>query len=228
MCFSKEASLITGTLLTTLGLYTALTAKQKKLLPAALIPLFFGIQQLSEGRIWASFDQSMTPIHIQFYDSISSSTGFFAALFLLFAFLIWPVWIPLSTYLPEKKPLRRSLLLILLLGGIATAILSLLSLRDNSITLQVVQNSIQYTPERTLIIPLNLFIALYGATVILPSLISSVRGFPVFGVFSLAALIISLYLYYNTFTSVWCFFSAWLSIIIAMVVRSEGRCNEKS
>lgn len=227
MCFSKEASYISGALLTTLGLYTVLTAKQKKMLPAALIPLFFGVQQLSEGRIWASFDENLSPIKLEFFNSIAATPGFFAALFLFFAFIIWPVWIPLSTYLPEKKPVRKTLLSFLLLAGIVTAGLAIASLKDNSITLQVIQKSIQYTPEKPLIMPLNLFIALYGATVILPSLISSIRGFPLFGVFSFAALIISFYLYYNTFTSVWCFFSAWLSIIIAMVVRSEGHLAER-
>lgn len=197
------------------------------MLPAALIPLFFGIQQLSEGRIWASFDENLSPIKLELFGSVAASPGFFAALFLFFAFIIWPVWIPLATYLPEKRPTRKTLLSLLLLAGIATATLSVMSLRDNSITLQVVQKSIQYSPEKPLILPFNLFITLYGATVILPSLISSVRGFPLFGIFSLAALLISFYLYYSTFSSVWCFFSAWLSIIIAMVVRSESHSSGK-
>lgn len=219
MCFSKEASYVTGTILVAMGAYTTLSNKQKKLLPAACIPLFFGIQQLSEGNLWSLLEQGF-PVKLTSLEHMGNMGSISAAIFLLFAFLIWPIWIPLSTYLPEKNPARKKLLGCLLLNGIFVAAVAVLSLKNNALTIKVVEHSIQYVPQDHMLLPLNLFLTLYGLSAIVPSFISTTRGFSVFGITSLSTLIIAYYFYFNTMTSVWCFFSAWLSILIALIIRA--------
>ena len=54
MCFSATASFISGTALCVIGVATLKQTKAPAEIPFALIPLLFGIQQLTEGVIWLS------------------------------------------------------------------------------------------------------------------------------------------------------------------------------
>jgi hypothetical protein len=55
VCFSASASFIAGTSLCAVGVATLKRAEAKTELPFAMIPLLFGIQQLTEGVIWLTF-----------------------------------------------------------------------------------------------------------------------------------------------------------------------------
>ena len=54
MCFSATASFTAGTALSAVGGLTLRKSRGKAELPLALVPLIFGIQQLSEGVLWVS------------------------------------------------------------------------------------------------------------------------------------------------------------------------------
>ncbi len=73
MCFSAPASFISGTALSVIGVAALKRTESKSEIPFALIPLLFGIQQLTEGVIWLTFSydapllrQSMTYIYSGF------------------------------------------------------------------------------------------------------------------------------------------------------------------
>ena len=51
MCFSATASFISGTALCAIGVATLKQTKASAEIPFALIPLLFGIQQLTEGAL---------------------------------------------------------------------------------------------------------------------------------------------------------------------------------
>jgi hypothetical protein len=55
MCFSASASFIAGATLSAVGLATLRMTKRKAEIPFAMIPLLFGVQQITEGMIWLSF-----------------------------------------------------------------------------------------------------------------------------------------------------------------------------
>ena len=55
MCFSATASFIAGVSLSVFGVATVKKAKRKAEIPFAMIPLFFGVQQIIEGMLWLSF-----------------------------------------------------------------------------------------------------------------------------------------------------------------------------
>jgi len=55
MCFSASASFIAGASLFAVGVATLKRARARAELPFAMIPLLFGIQQLTEGVIWLTF-----------------------------------------------------------------------------------------------------------------------------------------------------------------------------
>lgn len=205
-------------MLVALGSYTILTNKQKKLLPAACIPLFFGIQQLAEGNLWASFDDGLR-VRLESFANLDANT-LSAAAFLMFAFLIWPIWIPLAALLPEKDFIRKKVLQTTLIIGVIVGGMAVLSMIGNTVTIKTYDHSIQYFLSKPLLLPLNIFLLFYGISVVAPSFIASTKGFSLFAITSLTTMLISYYFYFNAFTSTWCFFSAWLSILIVRIIRA--------
>ena len=73
MCFSASASFIAGTSLSALGVVSLRRTELKTEQPLAMIPLLFGLQQLSEGVVWLTFShdapllkQTMTYVYSGF------------------------------------------------------------------------------------------------------------------------------------------------------------------
>jgi hypothetical protein len=63
----------------------------------------------------------------------------------------------------------------------------------------------------------------YAVVTVLPLLISGNRGVRVLGVITLASLVASKILFYETFISVWCFQAALISALVVVVVRRSNR-----
>ena len=84
MCFSATASFTAAAVLALTGVISVASAPKKRWLLFALIPFLFSLQQFFEGVIWIN----------------GGGSGNF---FLFFAFVIWPIWIPVSLLLIEKK-----------------------------------------------------------------------------------------------------------------------------
>ena len=85
MCFSAQASFITGVGLLGLGALTIKRVRTRRELPYALIPLLFGIQQLLEGMLWLTFTKSAPALNT-----------WLTYLYLLFANVLWPIYVPLA------------------------------------------------------------------------------------------------------------------------------------
>ena len=64
MCFSATASFTAGTALTAVGGLTVRKSRGKAELPLALVPLLFGIQQLTEGVLWLSLRHDLAPAEV--------------------------------------------------------------------------------------------------------------------------------------------------------------------
>src|SRR5687768_13908028 len=89
MCFSPQASFIASGSLTVLGIASWKLAKGKEKVVAAL-PLLFAAQQLIEGGQWLFLQDG-------------SYSNVLAYAYLFFAFLVWPVYVPLLVFLMDKK-----------------------------------------------------------------------------------------------------------------------------
>jgi len=96
MCFSSAASFTAAVGLTSLGVLTLLETRNKKEIPFASIPLLFGIQQASEGLVWLSIQHGNLYLN-----------SVFSHVFTFFAYIFWPLFIPLSVLLLEKILWRR-------------------------------------------------------------------------------------------------------------------------
>src|ERR1044071_4197500 len=111
MCFSANASFIAGSVLATTGVLTLRKVKSPKHILFAAIPLIFSVQQFTEGFVWLSLSDPGG----QAWRSIPIT------IFLFFAHVAWPVWVPLSVFTLEKNPQRGKILLGMLLIGIAVS-----------------------------------------------------------------------------------------------------------
>lgn len=206
MCFSTEASFTAALVLGAAGGLTLKNTTSKSQFFIAAIPLLFAIQQFSEGLIWLYLSKNIGT-HEMFINAVRS--------FLTFAFLIWPIWIPLSFLVIEPVKWKQILLLIILCCGVALSLLNLTYAMREDVSISIVNHSVQYSgniPKQVIIYPL---------ITMLPIFISSLKNVWIYGLLTLIAFVVANYFYTTTFTSVWCFFSAIVSFVIYKILREN-------
>lgn len=204
MCFSAEASFTVGSVITVIGVATFRQVHQSSRMMIALIPLLFGIQQLLEGVVWLHMNGEFisTP-----FSQLASNT------YLFISWALWPTYIPLAFLISEKIPWKRVACLISFLLGIYITYVHILYLLTHDITPTIVGRSIFYDFS-----PVHGNIA-YGLAVLPPIFISSIPRMWIFGVWLLVTFIAAQVIYATTFTSVWCFFCAAVSIVLFKILR---------
>ena len=195
MCFSAPASFIAGSALLATGVTTRNNAKRKDQLLFASMPLLFGIQQIFDGIAWTS--------------AASPALHTIAAYgFAFFAYVLWPVYVPLAVVRMEKNRDRRALLRIfLILGGVAS-VSAFANMLSGPVIAEQVNRCIVYTlphPYPWFMLVLYLF-ATCGSL-----MSSSDRFVRTFGLAVLISSGVAALFYTQLFASVWCFFAAVLS-----------------
>jgi hypothetical protein len=231
MCFSATASFTTAALLVPVGIAATRSAlaevpprhtRGTARLALALCPLLFAVQQAIEGVVWLGVAQHPP----------APFTEAAALAYLFFAYAFWPVWIPYAAlrFTEERATRRLRWALRLLVGlGIALGVVLWLPLlvAGGSLTPEIVQGSLHY---RTGLVfadqRLNdLGRAIYVAIICLPLLMAASRGLVIFAVGLLAAVALAEAVYGQAFTSVWCYFSAVLSVLILWIVSTEPQAS---
>jgi hypothetical protein len=217
MCFSPEASFGMAAALVPSGIYCLSTAARKnlRLLPVAVVPLFFGIQQGFEGLVWRGLLHEDPDL-----------TRWASLAFLFPALAVWPFWIPFMMWIKEGNPVRRHLLAALTVVSSAWFWLLYVPILMNPrelLTTQILDHSIDYQyPDVPVFKSLgaSLMDLIYGLTVTVPLLLSSDRRGHVPSLVIGASAIVSLLLYRYAFVSVWCFFAAVLAFYLVWVFRN--------
>jgi hypothetical protein len=206
MCFSSQASIISAIVLLIIGIASIKKAHpHKSLYPFALLPIFFGIQQALEWLIWSGFSGNNS--HYIFYGSLG---------FLFFALIFWPVWIPFCVYSLETNPKRKQILKLLIAVGIVCSI-AILYLGCCSFTTLLAQDHVQYAISGLETHP-YLLSMLYVTSTILPFFVTSYHLLWIFGLGLFFSFIASITMFAGTIISIWCFFSAILSVLVWIIV----------
>lgn len=178
-----------------IGYATFKQTTEKRQWWVAAIPLIFALQQLCEGLLWLALRASASRELIN-----ALQMGY------LLALLAWPVWFPLSFFMLEKRAGRRKILGGLLIIGTIFAIGSFLELIRSPLQEPVIcGHSIQYlmlSPERLILL------MIYFAILFFSTLISSFPLAWLYGIVGGGALIPTLYLYWESYMSIWCFWGA--------------------
>ena len=208
MCFSASASFTASGILSAIGVRNLTAVKKRSQRMFASIPFIFALQQTCEGFLWLSFtNTALAP-----YKQVCAYG------FLFVAFMLWPVWIPLSVCNMENDGTRKKYMLFPLVAGISFALFLFGWLAYFGVTVSIADQHIWYDID----MPYSLLYCgtlLYLFATIAPFYISSTKYAPLFGTCLGALYIIAYIFYYQTLVSVWCFFAAVLSILISIILR---------
>ncbi|RJQ34111.1 hypothetical protein C4568_03145 [Candidatus Parcubacteria bacterium] len=207
MCFSATASLVAGGALSAVGVVTTAKAKTKKELPFAMVPLLFGIQQLTEGFVWLSFSWNAATLNL-----------ITTYIFSLFAFVVWPVYVPFAVGLMETVPWRKKAIYACQIAGLAVGAYLLYSHTASLVISEIIGRHVVYSNSHFYQFAV---MVLYFAATIVSCLFSSKRIIRVFGVCAFLLAMVAAWFYTQAFVSVWCFFAAVLSFIVFWHFRSN-------
>lgn len=217
MCFSVTASFTASLALLVCGAAALKRAYEKKLRMIAAIPLLFAAQQGAEGFVWLSF----------VYPEFESIRLLSAYIFLGFAMIVWPLWIPIAIARFEDRRTYKRYIPSFLAGGIcALAFILYALLYPISVTLNhhIVYNVDAYTHFGAWSMYINVTLSLlYVIATIVPFFIARNKILWLLGALGACAYFVSYIAYYKAFTSVWCFFAAIISLIVYWFVGNHKR-----
>ncbi|NJK63144.1 MAG: hypothetical protein HC921_11105 [Synechococcaceae cyanobacterium SM2_3_1] len=211
MCFSEPVSFTTSVILVSGGIYSINQAfSNKEYLPFACVPLIFGIQQGFEGVVWKGINSG------------SSSTIYFGAMtFLFFSHWFWLFWIPFMISCLEHNWIKKMICDYFVVIGIIYGAFLYIPLLFNGdwLVVDAIRGSIHYH-ARFLggSVPVELSRLLYAMIVLIPLCTSSRMDVRVWGILISFLALISRLLFNYAFVSVWCFFTALISVYIIHVV----------
>ncbi|HTW63281.1 MAG TPA: DUF6629 family protein [Bryobacteraceae bacterium] len=212
MCFSAAANFIGSAALAAIGVVTLTKVKHRRELLFAALPTLFAVHQFIEGFVWLGLDGVLSPV----------VTHDMAAAYMLYAQGLLPFLLPLSVLLFEADSAsRRRMLPFLILGG-GTALYILWALMAYPLQVSIRGNSIVYINQATN----NTTVAVLYVIATCGSLFfSKVRAMIVFGGANLMILLLVMGFKRYAFTSLWCAYAAFASLIILVYFwrSSEGR-----
>lgn len=212
MCFSAQASFLaaTGLLLLYSSTIRAAVSRADKFM--ATTQLLFALQQICEGFVWITLNHEDTTSfmhHLSVYG------------FLLFAFGLWPFWIPFVLWLGEPEGSKKRMQFFTLLG-------LAVSLSLFGITLFYGATASPYFRHIFYDIPAPWSLSFIGFLLFLictliPLFLSGVPGARFLAIAGTVGLVVSLTLYRLFFISVWCFFAAVCSGLISLLILRRAR-----
>src|SRR3990170_3628540 len=217
MCFSAEASFAAAAILLPAGAIGMQRAYRtdRRYLPFAALPLFFGLQQLFEGLVWTG-------------NALSSESMVqrFSLAYMFFSWLAWPVWVPLSTYFLEPCGRRYVYLIFAVMGGMLGALQYFpYFAHEGWLVTKFLPHAISYQGSVLFdyIMRRDLTNAIYLLVIIAPLLTSSDRHAQIFGVLISVIAIVTYLFFQFAYISVFCFGGALMSLYIVYVTfRTAG------
>jgi len=207
MCFSASASFGASAVLGVVGVATLTKVQTPSQAPFAAIPLLFGLQQASEGILWTMLGDNA-------YVSYQHIPAF---IFLLFAQVVWPVWVPLSIMLVERREKQRRILKALTAIGAVISCYLAYCLIVYDVHAEIAGYHIHYFLNFPLATAWFSGIAYFIPTAV-PPFVSSERRMRLLGVTILVSYVFTTVFYREYLLSIWCFFAAILSGIVFLVM----------
>lgn len=202
MCFSATASFAAGAALSAAGGVTVSRSEGKAELPLALVPLLFGIQQITEGFLWVGINRSLA--------GLQTWTTY---IFSMFSHVFWPMFVPFAILLVEPSQRRRRALRVFVAMGVSVGAYLFFFIMRYPVTSRVEGRSIFYDSPHFFIVGV---LVTYFLATCASGLFSSHRIVNVFGVSAFGLAVAAYLVSVKTFVSVWCFFAAILSLLLVV------------
>jgi hypothetical protein len=207
MCFSASASFGASALLGVIGIAAIKKSTSSSQTLFAAIPLIFAVQQTIEGFLWLSLTHTA-------YASWHQPATY---IFLIFAQVLWPTWVPLSIVLLEKHPLKKRILYAGLGTGLLVSVYLAYRLFTQNINSAIMGYHISYNIGIHSTV-FHLSSVLYIAAAVIPPFVSSVKRMWLFGFTTAGSYVVSQLFFTNYVISVWCFFAAVISIAVFTII----------
>src|SRR6195952_5888901 len=136
MCFSPQADLVGGVVLAVIGIDVALNVRNRRdHLAFAALPLLFATHQLTETFVWWGLQ-----------GHVPSKVGLVATwLYLLFAFVLLPTYVPLAIRALEPPGRRRRIMDGFLALGIVVSLLLLAAMLRGPVTASLGHDHVAYS-----------------------------------------------------------------------------------
>jgi hypothetical protein len=214
MCFSATGSFAVSAVLTGVGAGSMAKGHDRASRMLALMPLLFAAQQAAEGLVWLTVAAKPdSPLQVAAVN-----------VFLGFALVVWPTWLPVSLFRIEKAPGRRRLLASFVGVGVAVSALGgslLVYWRPQAYE---AGHSIHYDygvsggPWSQ-----AAYLLLYILPTVVPFFLSTLGLARAMGSVLLVGLAAALVIKQGALTSAWCFFAAIISVLIVIALhRAPG------
>ena len=207
MCFSPQADVAGGLVICAIGIYAVRHVRQRReFLAVAWIPLLLGAHQFIEALVW-----------LWLQGHVPGGIGHLALwAYLLIAFVVLPVFIPLAVIALEPTRRRKAMMVPFALTGTVIAVILLAAMVRGPVGVKLAPYHLSYSIR---VRDGFLIIALYVVAVCGPLLMSGYRNVVIFGAVNLVAVIVIARLTISGFASVWCAWAAVSSVAIALHCR---------
>jgi hypothetical protein len=210
MCFSATASFSAASVIGSAGILTLSRIASMREMPLAGVPLLFAVQQAIEGALWLSLPHAGGGVF----------AIYLANSFAVVALVVWPVYAPVSAALVERDAARLTVLRLFMILG---ALFAAYSARD----IMIHPYHVVRAPSSLCYIN-NSPYPIYALAIYLPAtcggfLISSQRMLQAFGTVIAVGLVAALAFFFADLVSVWCFFAALASSILALYFLRRDR-----
>ncbi len=213
MCFSSVGDLLGGTVVVAIGIddYRHVNGRGNYRAIAAL-PVALGLHQIDETFVWWWLQGHVT-----------TGVGRVAMwIYLLFALVVLPIIVPVMVlHFTARSRRRRVMLPFVGLGAVVSAILlEAMVVGHPSVRMGVHHLSYTIGLQHGVVV-----IGLYIVATCGPMLLSGYRPLQIFGWANLVAVVILAKLCASGFASLWCFYAAVVSGVIALQLRISARAT---
>jgi hypothetical protein len=207
MCFSPQADLVGGLVISGVGVDVVRHVHRRRdHMALAALPLVLGAHQLDEAFVWWG-QQGHVP----------SAVGHVALwIYLLIAFVLLPIFVPVAVYALEPSKQRKLLMVPFIVIGTGVAAWLLAAMVRGPVGVTVHPYHLAYTirPGHGLLVVTLYVVACCGTL-----LFSGERHIVFFGALNLVAVAVIAKLTVDGFASVWCGWAAVTSGVIALHMR---------
>jgi hypothetical protein len=207
VCFSPQADLVGGAVIGAIGIHALRCARQRHgHVALASLPLVLGVHQIIEAFVWLGL-QGHEPPSLE-------RVALWA--YLLIAFVLLPVFVPLAVMLNEPSKRRRWAMAPLVVLGGAVAIDLFVAMVRGPVTVKLRHDHLAYSLDLD---HAAVVIVLYVTAICLTLILSSRRRVVTFGIVNVVAVGVIAWLTVDGFASVWCGWAAVTSGAIALHMR---------
>ncbi len=216
MCFSAGMSFGASSVILVIGIIAISKARTIPQRVFGIIPLFFAFQQFTEGILWLVLSNP----EYDYWRPLLTH------LYLSFAWIIWPTFIPFSMGLLEKDGMRKRILYLFFAIGLFVSASFIHVLIFHNAVAFVNDYHIDYTFDYVPAYPW-IFSALYLSATVIALLVASVNKMWVFGLVNMASYLFTKIFFHGHVVSIWCFFGALSSIIVLLLIIEMRKVQEK-